>query len=297
MDNVLGVKLANQFASSQEPDAQSLLEEYTELNLSARAGAEKLSSCCKLMRDEWTKLLPILARMQALLSQRGADHGSPIAAGLPTWTIWLEQFLNETGLTVTMRAVQKQLAKLRVSGEKNAAPTDSPLKLSTREQRRLLTATQCANELIQALESGAEYRPAMEEFKRISMSSDKIEQLLESMPSDAVPSTMPPVLVEQAAGNGNGLATIGTQQPVTKLQPRAALPRPGGGIGLANYVVKNCDKGIAAAFAGLRPSEMACCFQQFVHKLAEKYLGSDLQRWEIRVHYVPAGTDSTQRAA
>jgi hypothetical protein len=259
-------KLANDFASSPGPEAQALLEQYNQLNLSAQAGAKKVVSRCKSLKEAWVELLPTLDEMQKLLSQRGDEHDSRSAAALPTWTQWVKDYLKATGLGVSVRSVQLHLAKLRRLGKRNTIPSEPPIKLTPRDQRRLLKAAQCGNELIEALErgSGRDYIKLMQEYKRIGMDTEKIDQLL-----------------------------------VTVSQPRAALPKPGDGSALFDYINGCCGDGVKIALGGPDPCVMAACIQKFAERLADFYCARDREggKIEVKIEFVQADAVSLQQAA
>jgi hypothetical protein len=287
-------KLAKQFASSAEPARQALSEEYERLNLLARAKAEKVSSRCKSLVEAWADLLPTLDEMQALLSQRGVDREQQSAGGLPTWTQWLIGFLSESGLGVTVRSVQLHLAKFRGLGKQKNGRSESPRKLSPRDQRRLLAAAQCGNELITALDNGAEYQTLLEEYKRIAMGPAKIEQLLDAIPNEPLPSISPSVKPPaQGVENTIGPVAPCTPESVTVLpRPQVALPKGGNWSALVDYVGDACGDGISVTLAELNPCDMANCLQHFAQKLTDKYCVYDRQGGQIRVKidYVPTAS-------
>lgn len=104
-------KLANQFASF---DAEQTRQAFADLSEEIRDKAEEFACACKGAAEKWDELTPRLSRMQALLSQRGEKRQAVLReAGLPTWTEWFEGFKKDLGLKISLRAVQKRLARLR----------------------------------------------------------------------------------------------------------------------------------------------------------------------------------------
>jgi DNA repair exonuclease SbcCD ATPase subunit len=104
-------ELANQFASF---DAEQAKKEFADLSEEIRGKTEAFACACKDAAEKWDELTPRLSRMQALLSQRGEKRQAVLReAGLPTWTEWFEGFKKDLGLKISLRAVQKRLAKLR----------------------------------------------------------------------------------------------------------------------------------------------------------------------------------------
>ena len=107
-------ELANQFASF---DAKQTKKAFADLSEEIRGKAEEFACACKGAAEKWDELTPHLSQMQALLSQRGEKRQAVLReAGLPTWTEWFEGFKRDLGLKISLRAVQKRLAKLRDQG-------------------------------------------------------------------------------------------------------------------------------------------------------------------------------------
>ena len=154
-------ELANEFASFT-PEA--LKKHFDDLNEAIRAKAEPVKQNLCLLKSGVDDLVPHLAVMQSFLSQRGSARDKFRKAHLPTWTTWFKSFNKDTGLNVTLRAVQKQLANLR--GAYKREKSDPPVKLSAKNQRRLLTVHQYANEIVAAVENSADCSEVMREYRR-----------------------------------------------------------------------------------------------------------------------------------
>lgn len=169
-------KLANQFASF---NAAQTRQQYEELAAAIQEKSERLDSALTAAENVWDELLPHLRQMQALLSQRGKDRQKVLSkAKLPTWSDWFAAFRKQRRWPTTLRAVQKHLAALRGPTErKKSQPTP---KLSPRNQERLLEAQQCGNELVAALENGADYSGPLKEFKRVALDPEKLSSILEA---------------------------------------------------------------------------------------------------------------------
>jgi DNA (cytosine-5)-methyltransferase 1 len=145
---------------------------YTELN----AGLEVLASTVVRAMEE---LVPSLARMQALLSQRGADRKMVLRkAGLPTWTQWAEGYARS--LHCTLRTIQRHIVLVREGrGRKAIGPWSSagkktggvpkPARLDARQQAALVKAHMAANGLAVALRDGADWHAALAEFERVAV--------------------------------------------------------------------------------------------------------------------------------
>ena len=109
-------KLANQFASF---DAEKTKKVFSELDEDIRKKSDAAVSALERAVDRWEDLVPKIAEMQALLSQRGEKRRAVLTqAGLPTWTQWFDSFMKKRGQRLSLRSIQKKLAKLR---ERNAA--------------------------------------------------------------------------------------------------------------------------------------------------------------------------------
>lgn len=104
-------KLANQFASL---DAGQAKKTFADLSEAIRDKSEAFACAYKGAAEKWDELTPHLSQMQSLLSQRGEQRQAVLReAGLPTWTEWFESFKKDLRLKISLRAVQKKLAKLR----------------------------------------------------------------------------------------------------------------------------------------------------------------------------------------
>jgi hypothetical protein len=125
-------KLANQFASVEICALKKTFIDLNDLIYAKATGvSEHLSSANRTLED----LLPYLGEMQSFLSQRGSGHNQFRKAGLPSWTKWFRKFNAETGLDVSIRAVQKQLAKAR--GTKPRKKSEHPAKESAHVEGRV----------------------------------------------------------------------------------------------------------------------------------------------------------------
>lgn len=292
-----GSKLAKAFASSPTQPAQSLQAEYDQLDNSTREQAKKVTMGCDTLDKAWRELLPKLNEMQALLSQRGADRQHIVEIKLPTWTKWLNDFLTETGLGIRMRTVQNHLNKFRGLNKQKTRLSDPPRKLSSQEQKRLLEAAQRGNELIQALESSGDYHPAMQEYKRFMMGPEKLEQMLEAIPSDlglaATLSLFPPAAAVRTTEEP---VALNTPAPAMVAKPCIALPKAGNWSGLADFVCATAGEGITAALGGLDARVAAEILQMAVRKIVQTCCPCPAEIL-MELKYVRGGTAPVRRAA
>jgi hypothetical protein len=139
---------------------------------------------------DWDELLPLLDEMQSFLSQRGESRDKLRAADLPGWGDWFKSYKQDTGLNVTLRAVQKRLASFRAKGAKSRKKPYPVPHLSVKNQRRLLKAQQFANEMVAAIDNGANYAEPVKLYKQIAMDSRELNGLLQQNENVALAQTV-----------------------------------------------------------------------------------------------------------
>jgi hypothetical protein len=167
---------------------ETLKKEFEELNSAAHEQATLVPVACAALGTALDELMPILAKMQSLLSQRGENRDLFRDAEIPTWSEWWKSYKKETGLRSCLRTVQRKLKEHRSLGkpvEESSKRPVPPLHLSSRDQRRVLKALQYANEMADALNHDHEYRGFLREYNRVALDSDNIEQMLENIPVEA----------------------------------------------------------------------------------------------------------------
>jgi hypothetical protein len=149
-------------------DAEELRSLYERLDGSIHKDCARFAE--HLVRAEVTLksgLIPKLAEMQALLSQRGSEHTLKLMKelGLPTWTAYITGICRE--LNINIRAVQRALKRFREprkrppKGEK-----EKPVVLTKKQQRRLLEASVAANDALQAMHHGGDIYPRSRSTRR-----------------------------------------------------------------------------------------------------------------------------------
>jgi hypothetical protein len=97
---------------------------YEKLNRKIIRSADKYGVKAQDAAASWDILMPLIDRMQAMLSQRGEQRELMDTLGLPSWTEWFKEFrprLKE----VTLRTIQRKIAEYR--GKK-------PVKRDTRQK-------------------------------------------------------------------------------------------------------------------------------------------------------------------
>ena len=131
-------KLANRFASL---DAEQTKQVFSELSEEIGKKSDAAVSALERAAERWEELVPKIAEMQALLSQRGEKRRAVLTqAGLPTWTQWFEGFKKEHGLRLSLRAIQKRLTKIR---DRNSDGTDATPKTKQQAVKRVGDKPQC----------------------------------------------------------------------------------------------------------------------------------------------------------
>ncbi len=166
----------------REFDSGAILASYNELDASIR---EKGRAIAKSLGE----LLPELARMHALLSERGANRKERErfnALNLPTWTEYFEGLKREVQLEASLRTGQRALRamagaekKLLVNGA-DITGKPEPINLSVGDQRALLKAQVAINDVVFALEHHGDIETPLAEYKRVAVSPAKLNSMLEA---------------------------------------------------------------------------------------------------------------------
>lgn len=106
-------QLAQDCASLSVDSGDFELSQFTELQADAKKYAKVVASTGRQHHQAaWNALLPILDKMQKLLSQRGANH-KDATIGLPEWGFWWRDFSGRNNLNISFRTVQYRLNRLR----------------------------------------------------------------------------------------------------------------------------------------------------------------------------------------
>jgi hypothetical protein len=287
-------ELAKSFASFCPADTETLKKEFTDLNSAAHEQATLVPVACNALSTALGGLMPILSKMQSLLSQRGGNRDLFRDAGVPTWLEWWTSYQKKTGMGMSLRTIQRKLKMLRSMGkpmDKTAKRVDPPVRLSSRDQRRVLTALQCANEIVAAINGNGDYHDSLIEYNRIALDTDRIEQLLENIPDDAEVTVIsrtaikPTPAVPVPAAETPIVSQEGSPQPLP-----LRMPKGGDHSALFEVINDSCGKQISAALDGLDPVLMATVIGECFKKLANLRCLYDLSAGEITVsvNYVKA---------
>jgi hypothetical protein len=139
------------------------------------------------------QIVPYLARMQSLLSQRGADRKKVLKkAGLPRWTQWAASYAKS--LDCTVRTIQLHIRQLReghehvASGHAAAAEKrtkgssgSKPVRLDARQQAALVKAQLATNDLVAALKHGADWQTPLADYEKVAVAPAKLDTFLNAL--------------------------------------------------------------------------------------------------------------------
>jgi hypothetical protein len=198
----------------------NLQAEYRALNSTIQdLTTELLAEHSRFVDKVETVLIPMLDRMQKVLSKRGELHAVVICGeitapevadldALPTWTEWYETFRERVNLSLSLRTVQRKLAKLRgkTADDSTAAEHDEaePIdEASDGQSERVeiktgpeLLAEYAAN-LLEALTGKSINSDAMRVTRATEMAKDLQRALDEGKLLDPVPSVATALLPQQ----------------------------------------------------------------------------------------------------
>jgi hypothetical protein len=130
------------------------------------------------------QVIPYLARMQSLLSQRDADRKKVLnKAGLPGWTKWAEGYAKKLNCTVrTIRLHIKQLREGYVYRASAQADVNKRrVKLDAPQQAALVRAQLAANKLVATLKSGGDWHSALVEYDKVAISPARLDEFLDAL--------------------------------------------------------------------------------------------------------------------
>jgi hypothetical protein len=121
---------------------------------------------------------PYLARMQALLSQRGADRKKVLLdAKVPSWTEWIEKYARE--LNYTVRTLQARIKELREpkKGAGRGGSVRRPSAYYTKAQANMMVST--CNLAIEARKASEAGRPVDSILAKIPMDAARLLEINE----------------------------------------------------------------------------------------------------------------------
>jgi hypothetical protein len=135
------------------------------------------------------QVVPCLAKMQSLLSQRGADRKKVLRrAGLPKWTQWAKTYAGK--LDRSLRTVQDHIKHFRtqqagvgggLTGKAKSRGNGERLRLDGRQQVALVKAQLAANDLAAALKHGAEWQTPLAEYEKVAVAPASLDSYLDAL--------------------------------------------------------------------------------------------------------------------
>ena len=132
------------------------------------------------------QVIPRLAEMQALLSQRGKARKIVLKrAGLPSWTVYANEYAQK--LSCSLRTVQDHImvfistGKPGPSRQKKTTPHSKPLRLDARQQATLVKAQLAANDMVAALKSGGDLQTAVAKYHKVAVTPTRLDSYMNTL--------------------------------------------------------------------------------------------------------------------
>ena len=132
------------------------------------------------------QVIPRLAEMQALLSQRGKARKKVLKqAGLPSWTVYANEYAQK--LSCSLRTVQDHIMVFLSTGkpgpsrQKKTTPQSKPLRLDARQQATLVKAQLAANDMVAALKSGGDLQTAVAKYDKVAVTPAKLDSYMNTL--------------------------------------------------------------------------------------------------------------------
>ncbi len=189
---IQNVELAKNFASFTNAGGASKGFGYEKLDSAATKNEfdtldlelNKRKSAIANARVTLEEATPYLARMQALLSQRGADRKNVLRdARVPSWSEWVEKYASE--LNYTVRTLQAHIKELRepTKGTGRSGNVPRHAEHYTKTQTNMMVST--CNLAIEARKASEAGRPVHSILAKIQMDAARlleINELAERLP-------------------------------------------------------------------------------------------------------------------
>ena len=131
------------------------------------------------------QVVPYLAKMQSLLSQRGADRKKVLQrAGLPGWTHWAKAYAGK--LDRSLRAIQDRIKQFRETracgtGKAKSGSNGERVRLDSRQQAALVKAQVAANDLVAALKNGADWQTPLSEYEKVAVTPARLDTFMNAL--------------------------------------------------------------------------------------------------------------------
>lgn len=167
-------QLAQTCASSNAQTDDDEVKQFEQLQVAARKCAKLVASTGRQHHQAaWDALLPILDKMQKLLSQRGANH-KDATNGLPEWGFWWRDFSRRNNLNISFRTVQYRLNRLR---ETSSSRKQQRLGLTRQEQIDLAKTAWEGHQLASASITGIGGVDAARSFYSCCLPLENIQEM------------------------------------------------------------------------------------------------------------------------
>jgi len=155
-----------------------------------KAAYEELNSVLDSLANQVVytidQIIPQLAEMQSLLSQRGKARKKVLkVAGVPSWTDYGKAYADR--LECSFRKIQDHITRFNRNGKSGRSkspkngPKSSPTRLDRRQQATLVKAQLAANELVSALKSGGDWPAAVTAYEQVAVTPPKLDSYLNSL--------------------------------------------------------------------------------------------------------------------
>jgi hypothetical protein len=133
------------------------------------------------------QIIPHLAEMQSLLSQRGKARKKVLkAAGLPSWPEYGQAYAAK--LDCSFRTIQDHITGLHRNGKSgpssqqtNTKSKCKPLRLDARQQSTIVKAQLAVNDVIDALKSGGDWQTAVAEYDKVAVAPEKLDSFVNTL--------------------------------------------------------------------------------------------------------------------
>jgi hypothetical protein len=167
--------------SDTRADSARVESGYENLDPNAtKAAYEGLNSALESLAEQVIhtidQIIPHLAGMQALLSQRGKARKTVLKeAGLPSWTEYARGFASK--LDVSVRTIQDHITKLRNPGPKSEPKSKPITPLNRRQQAVLYKKSLAADAVVAAVKNGGDVSKAVAKYEKVTVFPVEVSKL------------------------------------------------------------------------------------------------------------------------
>jgi hypothetical protein len=133
------------------------------------------------VKQKLSDILPLLGKMQSLLSKKGVNHHLVIAARkqghkIPWWTEWYESYRSGLSGALSMRTVNHHLATLEGRTPKRK---EMKMHLNKAACNALIEGNHNAVEIVAAVEAGRDATAEIAQFKKV-MDAKRLDDILQA---------------------------------------------------------------------------------------------------------------------